>query len=305
VVSSSGTAAVSADMKQLEAEEEERRNFEEERFVRLTVSRKDKQKAKKRMREASTLDALAVTDIGDVGEFESLAKLTKSSRAIEGQMEDETGTADISGNSATALRRAVSAFTASHGNGSSGTSTGTKNKKDKIRNEEEEFGDIDMTGDYDDDDAGFGAMLAAHDNIKSASGNRQRRRAPESDKNNNEDNDEEEGFDLLETVSRKKKEFQSLKKQHYVPEPQYGGLQDEALDGKRAASMEIMNNRGLTPHRRKDFKNPRVKKRTMYAKAVVARKGQVREVITGVAGSYGGEMTGIKASVGRSRKIGN
>ena len=68
---------------------------------------------------------------------------------------------------------------------------------------------------------------------------------------------------------------------------------------------EIMKNRGLTPHRKKENRNPRVKKRHQYEKAIVRRKGQVREVIAGAAGSYGGELTGIKANIARSRKIGN
>jgi hypothetical protein len=46
-----------------------------------------------------------------------------------------------------------------------------------------------------------------------------------------------------------------------------------------------------------------VKKRKAYEKAVVSRKGQVREVITGVGQAYGGEATGIKAKLSRSRKF--
>ena len=66
-----------------------------------------------------------------------------------------------------------------------------------------------------------------------------------------------------------------------------------------------MKNRGLTPHRKKENKNPRVKKRHAYEKALVRRKGQVREVIEGGAAAYGGELTWIKANLSRSRKIGN
>jgi U3 small nucleolar RNA-associated protein 3 len=65
-----------------------------------------------------------------------------------------------------------------------------------------------------------------------------------------------------------------------------------------------MTNRGLVPHRKKSNRNPRVKKREAFAKAVIARKGQVQDIKSGSATNYGGELTGIKANLSRSRKIG-
>ena len=68
---------------------------------------------------------------------------------------------------------------------------------------------------------------------------------------------------------------------------------------------DIEKNRGLTPHRRKDMKNPRKKHRIQYERALVRRKGAVREVAEGAAGgAYGGEATGLKSSVVKSRKLG-
>jgi U3 small nucleolar RNA-associated protein 3 len=66
----------------------------------------------------------------------------------------------------------------------------------------------------------------------------------------------------------------------------------------------MIKNKGLTPHRKKANRNPRVKKREAYHKAVVARKGQVRESVGGAAGDgYGGELTGIKSNLSRSRRL--
>jgi hypothetical protein len=59
-------------------------------------------------------------------------------------------------------------------------------------------------------------------------------------------------------------------------------------------------------HRRKDLKNPRKKNRVKFAKALVRRSGAVQEGgrnrDSGLA-AYGGEATGIKARVAKSRKL--
>ena len=111
--------------------------------------------------------------------------------------------------------------------------------------------------------------------------------------------------DLVERFSKTKKDFIAKKTDHYTPAPRFGGYEEIISEGKkRAATYEMIKNKGLTPHRKKENRNPRVKKRLMYAKAVVARKGQVRDVTREAGAGYGGELTGIKANLARSRKIG-
>ena len=77
---------------------------------------------------------------------------------------------------------------------------------------------------------------------------------------------------------------------------------DEAADGKRGITYEIDKNRGLTPHRSKQLKNPRKKHRIRYGQALVRRKGQVQEVRERSA-AYGGEASGVKSRVSKSRKL--
>ena len=72
--------------------------------------------------------------------------------------------------------------------------------------------------------------------------------------------------------------------------------------GKRNISYEIEKNRGLTPHRPKTLKNPRKKHRIKYGQAVVRRKGQVQEV-RAQKEAYGGEATGVRGKLARSRKL--
>ena len=77
-----------------------------------------------------------------------------------------------------------------------------------------------------------------------------------------------------------------------------------ALTGedKRKATKEMEKNRGLTPHKRKDLKNPRVRLREKYRKAKIRRKGAVREQRF-EAGNYGGEASGIRAGLKKGIKI--
>lgn len=73
-------------------------------------------------------------------------------------------------------------------------------------------------------------------------------------------------------------------------------------EGKRMITYEMSKNKGLIRNRRKELKNPRVKHKVKFKKAVIKRKGQVREVQREVS-RYGGETTGIKSNLARSTKI--
>lgn len=79
------------------------------------------------------------------------------------------------------------------------------------------------------------------------------------------------------------------------------GLESDKI-GKRGITFEIAKNKGLTPRRKKEQRNPRVKNRNKYRKAKIRRKGQVREPRTEMS-RYAGEMFGIKASVKKSIKL--
>ena len=60
----------------------------------------------------------------------------------------------------------------------------------------------------------------------------------------------------------------------------------------------------MSAHKGKINRNPRVKKREQYRKALIRRKGAIREVRTQEGHKYGGEGTGIKTGLSRSRKLG-
>ncbi|XP_058825093.1 something about silencing protein 10 [Topomyia yanbarensis] len=76
----------------------------------------------------------------------------------------------------------------------------------------------------------------------------------------------------------------------------------EVVEGKRKITYQMAKNKGLTPHKKKDQRNIRVKNRRKFQKALVRRKGTIRPVRTETT-RYGGEATGIKTFVRRSVKL--
>ena len=89
----------------------------------------------------------------------------------------------------------------------------------------------------------------------------------------------------------------------------------ENTEGKRGLTYQIFKNKGTTPYRKKEFRNPRVKHRMKYRKALISRKGQVCNLLIFTSGrvqvrthhpelhKYGGEQSGIRAGVVKSIKF--
>ncbi|CAO1443213.1 unnamed protein product [Diamesa tonsa] len=71
---------------------------------------------------------------------------------------------------------------------------------------------------------------------------------------------------------------------------------------KRKITRQIEKNKGLTAQKRKELRNPRVKNKIKFKKAVIRRKGAVQEVRS-KTDLYGGEVSGVKTHLKRSVKI--
>lgn len=71
---------------------------------------------------------------------------------------------------------------------------------------------------------------------------------------------------------------------------------------KRLASQKILKNRGLTPHRKKENRNARVKNRMKYDKKM-KKLSSTRAVYKPLSSNYGGEMSGVKTNVVKSVKL--
>lgn len=78
--------------------------------------------------------------------------------------------------------------------------------------------------------------------------------------------------------------------------------EEEELVGKRLINYDIMKNKGLTPKRKKEDRNPRVKRRNKYEKSMIKLKS-FKKVVQSNDKPYAGEQTGIKKHLARSVKL--
>lgn len=116
-----------------------------------------------------------------------------------------------------------------------------------------------------------------------------------------EDSDNEY-YDMLAGKSKQKK----VEKKAYHDAEKVGGVVvpvEQNVAGKRAIGYVIEKNKGLTPHRKKDVRNPRVKKRKKYEEAKKKLGSKKALYKGGQQGVYAGELTGIKKNLVKSVKF--
>ena len=120
--------------------------------------------------------------------------------------------------------------------------------------------------------------------------------------------DGDDYYDLVAARTAKKKADKAAFAEAQRQAALQGGqvIQEEAVgaDGKRKISYAIEKNKGLTPHRKKEVRNPRVKKRKKYDETK-KKLGSIKPVYKGGEGrgGYGGELTGIKKGLVKSTKL--
>ena len=78
--------------------------------------------------------------------------------------------------------------------------------------------------------------------------------------------------------------------------------EEEVEPSKRRITYEIQKNKGLTVKRKKENRNPRVRHRNKYARALSKRKSRVPTARTEEE-RYVGEPTGIRAGTKRGIKL--
>lgn len=120
--------------------------------------------------------------------------------------------------------------------------------------------------------------------------------------------DDDEYYDMVAARNKQRKDDKKARADAHAEAARVGGqvdVQEEiGPDGKRAITYQIEKNKGLTPKRNKDSRNPRVKKRKRFEDKK-KKLGSIRQQYKGGEGrgGYGGELTGIKKNVVKSVKL--
>ncbi|KIK69636.1 hypothetical protein GYMLUDRAFT_236138 [Collybiopsis luxurians FD-317 M1] len=120
----------------------------------------------------------------------------------------------------------------------------------------------------------------------------------------NDDSDENEGMEdgdgYYDLIKKQVKENKQKKKDEYEASRAERYVEEEADTGPRSLTRAILANKGLTPHRAKSVRNPRVKKRLRFAKAqkkVASQKPVYKGGVSASGGRYEGEKSGISKVV--------
>ncbi|KAL2145131.1 hypothetical protein VTI28DRAFT_7881 [Corynascus sepedonium] len=119
--------------------------------------------------------------------------------------------------------------------------------------------------------------------------------------------EEDEYYDMVAHGARKKREDKAARYEA-LAKARRGERVVEAEevgpDGKRQITYQIQKNKGLTPHRKKEVRNPRVKKRMKFEEKQKKLRS-VKAVYKGGEGpgGYQGELSGIKTGLVKSVKL--
>lgn len=126
--------------------------------------------------------------------------------------------------------------------------------------------------------------------------------------NSRRQDENDDYYNTLLNATQKKKSDRNAKAEAYAAAAKEGAhvYEEESVgpDGKRAITYAIAKNKGLAPKRKKDVRNPRVKKRKKFDEKM-KKLGSMKQVYKGGEGrgGYGGELTGIKTNIVKSVKL--
>ncbi|OHE94584.1 Sas10 domain-containing protein [Colletotrichum orchidophilum] len=118
---------------------------------------------------------------------------------------------------------------------------------------------------------------------------------------------DDEYYDMVSASSKKKKADKAAYSAALAAASKADRIVEQEVvgeDGKRKITYAIEKNKGLTPKRKKEVRNPRVKKRMKYEEKQKKLRS-MKAVWKGgePKGGYGGEMSGITTGIVRARKL--
>ncbi|KAH6624285.1 Sas10 C-terminal domain-containing protein [Chaetomium sp. MPI-SDFR-AT-0129] len=119
--------------------------------------------------------------------------------------------------------------------------------------------------------------------------------------------EEDEYYDMVAHGAQRKRADKTARNEALAQARKDGRVVEQTqvgADGKRQITYQIQKNKGLTPHRKKEVRNPRVKKRMKFEEKQKKLRS-VKAVYKGGEGpgGYQGELSGIKTGLVKSVKL--
>lgn len=111
-----------------------------------------------------------------------------------------------------------------------------------------------------------------------------------------------EEMDIYKNAGKKHRKMDDNGMDNGKVQHQYRPINNLPAGAKRNASYEMMKNKGLTPHRSKEVRNPRVKHRMNWERAQKKIKS-FKSIKEDSKKPYGGESTGIRTGISKSVKF--
>lgn len=112
------------------------------------------------------------------------------------------------------------------------------------------------------------------------------------------------GTSLRERMAKRRevRQVEETQPQVAMEEEEEDDEEEDRRKDKRAITYQMEKNKGLTVRRKKEYRNPRVRHRNKYARALVKRKSRV-PTARNENEKYIGEPTGIRAGIKRGIKL--
>jgi len=260
----------------------ERRKYEEDNFTRLVETKKEKLERRKREREADR----AFTGFKDLDDFGDLDKIVQKSERMKEGGDDEARKQQE-------LQRFM-------------------NKMEQEAHRDEKHKKKSSSGDGQAparDPMAIGLLKTQRELVAEEIRMQEMadKKAMRMLKNQHVQVDSDAEDDVYrEAVGKSRSKKQVKDKVYSFPERMEPSDQNDivGVDQKRKASYKMLKNKGLQPHKKKEDRNPRVKKRKQYEAKLKSRAGQVKSIRTGEGDAYGGEAAGLRTQIVASRRPG-
>ena len=262
--------------------EKERERFEEEYMTRLVVGKK----LKKQRKAAERKKNMVATTLGNLDDFDRIDELMNEETETEKMAKLEWDRRRALKAQLNQLEQEQRNIRKGVGHISGDADVEFRDPKDVARRAQQEM----SRNAFKEAGRSFGAMDEDHSMTTLQHG-------PQFQIGNDED-------EVYKSAKRQRDEKRERKEAIYGYQPSFDNdEEDDDDDGIRKANYQILKNKGLTAHKKKEYRNPRVRKRKQFERMSKRIKGQIRQVRTGETDRYGGEDTGIRSDLARSRKM--